>query len=134
MKVRAYITKEFSFEAAHHLIGYDGDCSRVHGHSYKLQVTASGLIDTSEYQFGVASDLMVMDFKDLNKIVKDNIIKTHDHADLNKLYHNPTAEVMVCSMFSHISQLLPADVQLESVKLWETVTSFAECKGGSFDG
>lgn len=134
MKVRTYVTKEFSFEAAHHLIGYDGDCSKVHGHSYKLQVTASGLIDVSNFNHNVSSDLMVIDFKELSKIVKRAIIDTHDHSDLNTLYVNPTAEYMVCEMFLVLAGLLPPDTRLESVKLWETTTSFAECRGGSFDG
>ena len=30
------LTKEFSFEAAHMLEGYDGPCREIHGHSYKL--------------------------------------------------------------------------------------------------
>ena len=37
MKRKVYATKEIQFEAAHHLVNYDGDCSKVHGHSYKLK-------------------------------------------------------------------------------------------------
>ena len=124
---KVYCTKEFEFEAAHHLVNYEGDCARVHGHSYKLQVTVSGRIDLATTQY--ASDCMVIDFKKLKKIVEDTIIRTHDHADLNELYPNPTAEVMVVGMFFKIYKKLPLDVHLESVKLWETSTSFAEYRG-----
>ena len=125
---KCYITKEFEFEAAHHLLNYEGACANVHGHSYKLQVTVSGEV----YTTGLlrATDHMVLDFKELKKIVEDKIIRTHDHADLNELYPNPTAEYMVVRMFGEIYEALPKDVRLESVKLWETSTSFAEYRGG----
>lgn len=126
---KVYATKEFEFEAAHHLLRYEGACAKVHGHSYKLQVTVSGEV----YITGIlnATDHMVLDFKELKKIVEDKIIRTHDHADLNEIYENPTAEVMAVKMFMTIQEALPKDVRLESVKLWETSTSFVEYKGGN---
>lgn len=124
---KVYVTKEFEFEAAHHLINYDGPCANIHGHSYKLQVTVSGDINIFETKY--ATDCMVMDFKDLKNIVKTAIIDTHDHGDLNKIYSNPTAEIMVVGMFHNLKEWLPKDVHLESVKLWETSTSFAEYRG-----
>ena len=125
---KVYVTKEFEFEAAHHLLNYEGACAKVHGHSYKLQVTVSGEVYTSGLL--QATDHMVIDFKELKKIVEERIIRTHDHADLNELYANPTAEYMVVSMYSEIYDALPKDVRIESVKLWETSTSFAEYRGG----
>lgn len=125
---KVYVTKEFEFEAAHHLPNYDGACANIHGHSYKLQVTVSGRIDYHENS-KYATDHMVIDFKNLKNVVKASIINTHDHADLNNLYDCPTAEVMVVSMFDTIRKWLPNDVKLESVKLWETSTSFAEYRG-----
>ena len=131
MQSKVYVTKEFEFESAHHLLGYDGACANIHGHSYKMQVTVSGYLDHDCKP--IASDCMVIDFKDLKRIVEDKIISTHDHTILNSIYHNPTAEVMVISMFYSIQSELPADVKLESVKLWETSTSFAEYRGESFE-
>lgn len=125
---KCYVTKEFEFEAAHHLLNYDGACARVHGHSYKLQVTVSGEVYLSGNL--PATDNMVLDFKELKKIVEDKIIHTHDHADLNEIYDNPTAEVMVIKMYNTIQEALPKDTRIESVKLWETSTSFAEYRGG----
>ena len=124
---KVYLTKEFEFEAAHHLINYDGPCANVHGHSYKLQVTVSGNINIFDTKY--ANDCMVLDFKDLKNIVKTAIIDSHDHADLNTLYDNPTAEIMVIAMYDNLRTWLPKDVKLESVKLWETSTSFAEYRG-----
>ena len=124
---KVYLTKEFEFEAAHHLINYDGACANVHGHSYKLQVTVSGSVNPFDTKY--ATDCMVLDFKDLKNVVKTAIIDTHDHADLNTLYDNPTAEIMVIGMYDNLREWLPKDVNLESVKLWETSTSFAEYRG-----
>ena len=64
---RIRITKEFKFETAHALMGYDGLCKHIHGHSYELLVTVIGhpIEDESNPKLG-----MVMDFGDLKKIVK----------------------------------------------------------------
>lgn len=124
---KVYVTKEFEFEAAHHLINYEGPCANVHGHTYKLQVTVSGNINIFETKY--ATDCMVIDFKNLKNIVKAAILDIHDHADLNTLYDNPTAEIMVVEMYDTLREWLPKDVNLESVKLWETSNSFAEYRG-----
>ena len=62
------LTKEFTFEAAHALEGYDGLCREIHGHSYRLFVTVKGTpcADESNPKFG-----MVMDFGDLKKSLKE---------------------------------------------------------------
>ena len=71
------ITKQFSFETGHALYGYDGKCKNVHGHSYKLSVTVIGtpIDDSTNVKFG-----MVIDFGDLKKIVKEEIVDLFDHA------------------------------------------------------
>jgi 6-pyruvoyltetrahydropterin/6-carboxytetrahydropterin synthase len=71
------ITKQFNFETGHALYGYDGKCKNVHGHSYKLSVTVIGkpITDKMNVKFG-----MVIDFGDLKKIVKEQIVDVFDHA------------------------------------------------------
>ena len=71
------ITKQFNFETGHALYGYDGKCKNVHGHSYKLSVTVIGapITDSTNVKFG-----MVIDFTDLKKIVKEQIVDVFDHA------------------------------------------------------
>ena len=71
------ITKQFNFETGHALYGYDGKCKNVHGHSYKLYVTVLGtpIADSSHVKYG-----MVIDFSDLKKIVKEEIVDLFDHA------------------------------------------------------
>lgn len=138
------ITKQFSFETGHALYGYDGKCKNVHGHSYKLSVTVIGnpIADTGNVKFG-----MVIDFSDLKKIVKTEIVDVFDHAtvfnkntphvelakELENRGHNvllvnyqPTSEMMVIDFAEKIKKHLPQNIQLHSLKLQETETSFAE--------
>lgn len=138
------ITKQFSFETGHALYGYDGKCKNVHGHSYKLSVTVIGtpITDTSNVKYG-----MVIDFSDLKKIVKSEIVDKFDHAtvfnkntphielarELESRDHNvilveyqPTSENMVIDFADKIMTQLPPQIKLFSLKLQETDTSFAE--------
>jgi len=138
------ITKQFSFETGHALYGYDGKCKNVHGHSYRLDVTVIGkpISDISNVKFG-----MVIDFGDLKKIVKEEIVDVFDHAtvfnkntphvelakELESRDHNvllvdyqPTSEMMVIDFAEKIKTRLPKNIELYSLKLQETATSFAE--------
>ena len=117
------LTRRFTFEACHHLPFYDGACHRLHGHSYKMEVTVTGdvITDTKNPKCG-----MIIDFKDLNKLVNDVIISKYDHQDLNQFFSNPTAEIMVAIISHSIMDNLPEGVDLVSVKLWETEDSYAE--------
>lgn len=117
------VTKMFEFEACHHLPFYKGACSRLHGHSYKLEVTVSGMINKDETDPKCG---MIMDFKDLKALVKEEVIDKYDHEDLNEFFDNPTAEIMVKQMAVDIMSKLPKGVFLISCKLWETSTSYAE--------
>lgn len=114
------VTKKFEFEACHSLEGYDGNCSRRHGHGYKLEITCKG---TPNYK-----NLMVIDFKELKEKVKEHIIDILDHQDLNIVLHylkRTTAEAI--SIW--IAYFLIKDAGLTSlskVKLWETSSSYAE--------
>lgn len=138
------ITKQFSFETGHALYGYDGKCKNVHGHSYRLDVTVIGvpITDNTHVKHG-----MVIDFGDLKKIVKGEIVDVFDHAtvfnkntphvelakELESRGHNvllvnyqPTSEMMVIDFADKIKKHLPENIKLHSLKLQETATSFAE--------
>ena len=117
------VTKVFMFEASHHLPHYDGDCHKLHGHSYKLEVTLGGRVEenTNNPKCG-----MIMDFKDLKSLVNRVAINKYDHSYLNDFFPNPTAEVMVEKIASDIMVELPENTFLMSCKLWETTTSYAE--------
>ena len=116
------VTKSFCFEAAHYLPEYEGACSRLHGHSYKMQVTVSGSVDEATG--------MIIDFNVLKKIVNKEVVDKYDHRYLNDFFSNPTAENMVVHIFRELNASFnKMGLSLESVKLWETENSFAECRG-----
>ncbi len=138
------ITKQFSFETGHALYGYDGKCKNVHGHSYKLSVTVFGkpISDSTHVKYG-----MVIDFSDLKKIVKEEIVNVFDHAtvfnkntphvelakELEDRGHNvllvdyqPTSEMMVIDFSKKIKKRLPPHITLYALKLQETESSYAE--------
>ncbi|MBE7633634.1 6-carboxytetrahydropterin synthase QueD [Tenacibaculum finnmarkense genomovar ulcerans] len=138
------ITKQFTFETGHALYGYDGKCKNVHGHSYKLYVTVTGqpITDSTNVKFG-----MVIDFGDLKKIVKEEIVDIFDHAtvfnqntphielakELKDRGHHvilvdyqPTSEMMAIDFAKKIKDRLPENIKLHAIKLQETDSSFAE--------
>jgi len=137
------VTKEFTFEMAHALMGYDGPCKYIHGHSYGLAVTVQGepLTDNRHPRLG-----MVIDFGDLKKIVKQQVVDLFDHAlvlhsetpsgtfnQSESLFekvifvnYQPTSENLVVDFAARIQQHLPKGLKLHSVRLRETATCYAE--------
>lgn len=138
------ITKIFNFETAHVLYNYDGKCKNMHGHSYKLFVTVKGnpIKDLDHHKNG-----MVVDFGDIKKIVKEEIVDIWDHAVLvngdspHKLLgeslesqghkvifcdYQPTCENMLYDIAAKIKSKLPSHVQLAYLKLHETENSYGE--------
>lgn len=138
------LTKEFSFEAAHALEGYDGPCREIHGHSYRLFVTVKGepVDDPANPKYG-----MVMDFGVLKRIVHEEIVARLDHSlvlrasptgapwrealaaqfcNIVEVAYQPTCENMLIDFADRIARRLPAGVTLQAVRLYETATSCAE--------
>ena len=136
------VTKRFHFEMAHALYEYDGLCRNIHGHSYNLEVTLKG---EPLKQPGHPKDGMVMDFGDLKHIVKEHIVNRFDHSlmvnrlvseEQIEMLHKTTDRILVVdfqptteNISTHIAgilkQQIPAGVELFSIYLYETVTSFA---------
>ncbi|MYL30321.1 6-carboxytetrahydropterin synthase QueD [Halobacillus halophilus] len=121
---RVMVSKEFTFDAAHHLHCYEGKCKNLHGHTYKVIFGISGYTD----EIG-----LVIDFGDIKKIWKDEIEIHLDHRYLNDTLPqmNTTAENMVVWIFEKMQESLrsyPNDYRVEFVKLYETPTSYAEAR------
>lgn len=132
---KVYVTKRMTFEACHHLNNYEGKCSKLHGHSYKLEVTFVGGIDPDIVcSETLATEAMVCDFKDIKDRVK-KVIDDFDHANLNDFFPQPTAEVMAVYIYDRLSDdILPhRGYKVHSVKLWETEDSYAEYRGEYID-
>lgn len=137
------VTKKFHFEMAHTLFEYDGVCRNIHGHSYNLEITISG---EPLVQPGHPKDGMVMDFHELKNLVNQHIIEKLDHALMisnltspeqtealkkvtNRLYivgFQPTTENILSHIANILKSLLPDNVTLYCLRLFETATSYAE--------
>ena len=114
-KPHTIISKEFTFAAAHALPFHKGKCRFLHGHEWKLKVSISGPINSTG---------MIMDFSDLKNIVEKTIIDQMDHAYINALLFNPTAE----NLCVYIWNKLQYEGELKGISkitLWETPTSHA---------
>ncbi|HHI79798.1 MAG TPA: 6-carboxytetrahydropterin synthase QueD [Planctomycetes bacterium] len=111
------VTKEFVFDAAHQLPDYDGKCERLHGHTWKLQVTVKSEVNPRS---GIA-----FDFVKLKKIVMERVIDVLDHSFVNDFLEHPSAENICLFVWEKCR-----DLPLYEVKVWETPTSFATFRPG----
>ena len=113
------VMKEITFDAAHQLRGYDGNCANLHGHQWRVQVIAEGPV--------CANTGMVIDFKALKQIMKEEIEDRYDHKYINEVSPfdkiNPTAENIAGVILGHLTA---RNKTIIGVRIWETPTSCAE--------
>jgi len=137
------VTKKFTFDMAHALYGYDGPCKNIHGHTYVLYVTLKGKTLENENH---PKNGMVIDFTDFKKIVNEQVISIFDHSlvlnlnsphsqlkelnanfeKINYVPYQPSCENLIIDFLNRINLKLPGNVVVNSLKLEETPTSFAE--------
>ena len=116
MSYKYEISATCEFSAAHQVLGIDGPCARLHGHNFKLEVTASS---TKLCSVGFA-----LDFYELDSLIKNLVIKKLDHSYINELNEfkdiNPTCENIAHWIYKEINQALQSSqAQLVKVSLWE---------------
>ncbi|MCM3127757.1 6-carboxytetrahydropterin synthase QueD [Paenibacillus provencensis] len=126
---RVLVSKEFTFDAAHHLHCYEGKCKNLHGHTYKVVFGISGIPGETG---------ITVDFGDVKEIWKTQIEGHLDHQYLNETLPamNTTAENMVVWIYEQMEAALqsePYQSQIEGgrtefVRLFETPTSYAEVR------
>jgi 6-pyruvoyltetrahydropterin/6-carboxytetrahydropterin synthase len=114
--VRTWVTRTFSFDAAHQLPWHPGKCRRLHGHTYRLEVSVEGPI---------GSQGIVCDFADLDAVVREQIVERYDHTFLNDSLDNPTAELLAEDIWKRLDAAgVPG--RLAHLVLWETPDSAVE--------
>lgn len=150
MKITA--TKEFKWDMAHMLENHEGLCKNLHGHTYKMFVTAERTVSALNKQSNKATEGMVCDFKELKELVSKTIVKHLDHATmlnvessdpceqellevLNKygkkvveVDYRPTAENMACDFLAalnEMAELKATEYKIIAVQIYETPTSYA---------
>ena len=109
------LSVEDHFAAAHSLRGYQGECERLHGHNWRVEVrlSAEGLDDLG----------MVLDFRDL-KSALGAVLDELDHRHLNEVPPfdrlNPTTENLCRHIADRLREGLPAHVAVQRVTCWES--------------
>jgi 6-pyruvoyltetrahydropterin/6-carboxytetrahydropterin synthase len=103
------LSVDFRFCAAHRLPFYDGPCSRMHGHEYRLQVVLEGEPNPK--------DGMIRDFEEIRRRTWELALAECDHHTLNDFLENPTAENVILWMWKRLSPQIPG---LKELRLWET--------------
>lgn len=104
------------FAAAHSLRNYPGDCAKLHGHNWKVEVEVTA---TALNEVGIG-----MDFKHIRKEAK--VVCDHlDHEFLNELPPfdtiNPTAENIAAYIYRELGQRLNTPTaQISAITIWET--------------
>ena len=92
------------FSAAHHLKGYPGTCSAVHGHNWDVEVFLQGEELNDEG--------LLVDFRQLKEMLGE-VIEQLDHADLNKLEafaeENPSSENLARFLYKELSRRINCD-------------------------
>jgi 6-pyruvoyltetrahydropterin/6-carboxytetrahydropterin synthase len=123
------ITKEFKFEAAHVLVGHDGPCARLHGHSWKGRVVVRG----SELHRDGPKAGMLVDYGDLKAVLEPLVDGYLDHRFLNETLatDRPTSEAVATWLYGRLvgqfgpSGKLGPHALLAAVEIDETCTSCA---------
>lgn len=139
------LTKKFRLEMAHALVGYEGKCSRLHGHSYCLEVTVE--CDAATLQSGGSEDGMGIDFGAIKEIVERVIVEPYDHSLLlrrtpqtqevievltrhfeavHALEWQPTSENILLHFATLLTPHIPQGIRLHSLRLHETAHNCAE--------
>ncbi|MBR1647609.1 MAG: 6-carboxytetrahydropterin synthase QueD [Selenomonadaceae bacterium] len=114
------ISVRAAFEAAHFINGYNGKCSRLHGHNWTVEAVVCG---ENLDKLG-----MLVDFKILKAELK-KILDEFDHRFLNELEtfaaENPTAENLARNIFRKLStsEIFSASTKLFAVKVHESPNS-----------
>lgn len=131
------ITRRLTFCAGHRVYMHESKCKHMHGHNYVAMLTCSApeldaigrVIDFSVIKAYVGTWLDTMwdhafivcaqDLEVLEALVKLN----HKHYVMQD---NPTAENMCKELMRNAQTLLPKDITIEKVGIWETENCYAE--------
>ncbi|MCK9272747.1 6-carboxytetrahydropterin synthase QueD [Candidatus Gracilibacteria bacterium] len=142
------ITKIYEWDMGHRIPNHTSQCSNIHGHRYKIEITLEGdIIDNK----GASNEGMIIDFGDIKKITKEFIDSKLDHGymgykgdvvlDLIKKENFkyievdfiPTAENIAVWIFNELSpkfqNIYGKNLKLHKIKLYETPNNFVSYEG-----
>jgi 6-pyruvoyltetrahydropterin/6-carboxytetrahydropterin synthase len=109
------------FAAAHQLRDFEGDCERLHGHNWKVEVYVTGE--------NVGHDGLLIDFRKIKDATKQGLDE-FDHKFLNDLepfkIENPSSENIARYIYRYLSKLINREgVRISKVTAWESDSACA---------
>ncbi len=115
------LTVRTSFAAAHHLRGYEGNCERLHGHNWQVELTVeSDALDSRG---------MAIDFRAIKGALGETLAG-FDHRYLNEVPPfdgvNPSSENIARYLFEEMERKVPRPVRVARVTVWESDDARAE--------
>ncbi len=120
--MRVELTREYRFEAAHRLpmVPPDHKCHRMHGHSFRVEITLAGEVDPASG--------WLLDFADVTSCVAP-VVRELDHRALNDVpgLENPTSEMLCAWLWRRLAPALPG---LAAITVHETCTARCTYRGG----
>lgn len=120
--MRVELTRDYRFEAAHRLpmVPADHKCARMHGHSFRVEITVAGEVDE---RMG-----WLVDFADITAVVEPLLLNELDHRTLNDVpgLENPTSERLCAWLWARIAPALPG---LTAITVHETCTARCTYRG-----
>jgi 6-pyruvoyltetrahydropterin/6-carboxytetrahydropterin synthase len=140
------IGKVIQWDMGHRVLNHRSVCKGLHGHRYKAEICVEGdLVEKKD----ASEEGMVIDFADIKKTAQKFIQEELDHAfmvwekdiELLEFFKNskghkpvivsftPTAENVAAYIFNELkdkfTDVFKTGLHLQSVKLWETPSSYA---------
>ena len=131
-----YITRRERFSSAHKLVNKNisdsnndklfGKCHQLHGHNYELFVTVTGKINTKTG--------MIIDLKDLKKIIKEKVTSKIDHNYINDVSFMKnkitTTENLCIQIWKELSKPIKSmGSKLYKIRIHETENNYFEYYG-----
>ena len=123
---QASITKKLVFDSAHYITDHDGKCKNLHGGRYDIEIKIKDRIDPMTG--------FVIDYSLIKNVTKSLVINKFDHKTLNltcpELSWRSSTEFLAIVIWEILIEYLP---NLDSIKIYETETSFCEFQGSNLD-
>ena len=111
---------EHSFDAAHFLYGYEGKCSNIHGHRWRVVAeVSSDELETTGQNRG-----MYVDFGDLKKDLKETTLKAlqDENFRIIQFAFRPTAENMAKYFYD---KMIGRGYRVKQITVYETPNNAA---------
>ena len=109
------LSVETMISTAHRLRDYDGPCARIHGHNWKIRLEVKATVTDDK---GI-----VLDFTTLEQNLQQ-VTSSYDHQLINDVSPfdvlNPTAENLAKHIYDQVEKLLPAQIRMKKISVWET--------------